>query len=307
MKSQILIVLALMPGLIAAPAGQLPESVSKLLHKPRLGPASLTLSDGTRSDGAIVRVTDQFVTFEPTPFAPGACVNIELSRIAKINWREKPTPVHDAILDALMVITLAPAILDGGLAKTDPKDPMLGSWESPEGPISGRIRTNRVEFTRNGSAPENTGYVEQMDILVQEGKYRVDGGTLHLSQVGNAPEAVVDIRFECDVLVASNSTRVRRLRSTGIPLHGASAPIVGGWNESSEGERTTWQFRPDGGFTITSIDRRRHGQFAITNNRMKVAFGAAGSEEWDVRRKSGRLFISIGGNVTEYQKGPAVR
>jgi hypothetical protein len=73
MKSHILIVLGLIPGLIAAPVGHLPESVSDLLHKPREGYASLTFTDGAYSNGAILRVTDQFVTFEPdNPYGRGA-------------------------------------------------------------------------------------------------------------------------------------------------------------------------------------------------------------------------------------------
>lgn len=52
-----LVVVALVPSLIART-----ESVSELLHSPKIGEAKLTLSDGTLREGSIIRVTNQFVT-----------------------------------------------------------------------------------------------------------------------------------------------------------------------------------------------------------------------------------------------------
>ena len=91
-----LIVLALVPSLIART-----ESVSELLHNPATGQAALTFSDGTRSEGMIVRVTDQFVTFRRTP---QSCENVALSSIAGIDWPSGGGSVRYAILFMLLLM-----------------------------------------------------------------------------------------------------------------------------------------------------------------------------------------------------------
>jgi hypothetical protein len=295
--------LALVPGLIAGPGDQLPESVSKLLHKPRLGLVTLTLSDGTRRDGEILRVTDEFVTFRRTP---GVCENVELSRIAGIS-RPSEGGVRDVAFAILSWIVLSPLILDGPPENTNPSaDPIFGNWESIQGQTAGRIDINRIAFRPAipGVTPQRSGYVTWMNVVVQKGTYRVDGGALHLTQLGSGLDDVIPVRYECDTLVAATSSRFFRLKLTGDQAHRARSPIVGLWIESLEGAWTTWQFKPDGAYQINSIALSKSGAFAKTKKGVKITFAGAASDEWDVRAKNGRLFVSSGGEVTEYKKAP---
>jgi hypothetical protein len=302
-----LLALVLIPSLIAGPDNQLPESVSKLLHKPQLGPASLALSDGTRSEGATLRVTDEFVTFRRTP---QVCENVELSRITGIT-RPSEDGVRDVTHTILWWIVLSPLwLLYSGPENTHPPlDPILGSWESVKAQTTGRTDIDRIAFRPAipDATPQDSGYVTRMNVVIQKGTYRVDGGALHLTQLGRGLDDVIPLRHKCDTLVAATSNRVFRLKLTGDQPRRASPPIVGVWIESLQGAWTTWQFKSDGAYQINSTELSKGGAFAKTKKGIKITFPGAPSEQWDVRRKSGHLFISIGGNVTEYQKRPATR
>ena len=55
----------LITATLVAQSTKLSDAAQDLITKPRLGHAQLTMSDGNAKTGRIVRVTDQFVAFEP--------------------------------------------------------------------------------------------------------------------------------------------------------------------------------------------------------------------------------------------------
>jgi hypothetical protein len=300
---QTIVVLALVPSLIART-----ESVSELLHNPQNGQASLRFADGTRSEGMVIRVTDQFVTFQPAPFMPGACENIELSRIAGIDWPSGSGGFRNAVFSLLWLLAPLAPILGGASEGTaTPSNPMLGNWESVRTQTPGRIDIDGLEFrpVMPGAGFRYSGFVTRMSVVIQRGTYRVDGGTLHLNQLGGGLDDIVPVGFECDALIAVTSTRAYKLKSTGDQPRRASPPIVGRWVESSEGSQTDWDYKPDGTYEQKSVDSSKTGIFAKTKKGVKVTFGSGATEDWEVHVNRGHLFISIGGNVTEYKKRSA--
>src|ERR1700680_3523294 len=64
---------------------KLSDAAQKLVNRPRLGSAQLTWTDGRAEQGRIVRVTDQFIAFW-TNTRPVTCENVELSKVAAVQW-----------------------------------------------------------------------------------------------------------------------------------------------------------------------------------------------------------------------------
>jgi hypothetical protein len=305
-----LVVLALVPSLIART-----ESVSELLHTPERGQASLTFSDGTRSEGTILRVTDQFVTFQ---LARGVCENVELSRIAGIEWSPEKQSVSDTI-DGVSTLLFAVPFVVAFLIPSSlyavahrvshPTDPIWGNWESIQDQIPRRTEIDRIQFMPNNrnATTQDPGYVRRMKVVIEEGTYQADTGSLYITQLGKGLDGLIPFRFKCDVLVAAASARVHKLKPSGVQPHTASPPVVGEWIELWDGVPTTWEFKPDGVLQIKRIERSDNGRFTKSKKSVKATFPGLASEEWDVRVESGRLFVSSGGKLTEYQKGPPTR
>jgi len=307
-----LVALALIPDLIAGSDGKRPTSVSQLLLDPWNGQATLTFSDGTRREGAILRVTDQFVTFRRSP---QVCEDIELSRIVGIQWSSGKQSASDTIggvFTLLFAVPLVPFAVPWALyaavyRASHPTDPIWGDWESIHHQTPGRTEIDRIQFEPNNrnATTQDPGDIRRTNVVIEEGTYRVDGETLHVTQLTGGLEGDMPFHFECDALVAAASTRVHRLTPSKVQPHTAYAPVVGEWIEHWVGVPTTWEFKPDGVLHIKRIERPENGRFVRTKKSVKVTFPGTAGEEWDVRVKSGRLFISNGGKVTEYKKAPA--
>jgi len=80
--------LIISPVLIAQDS-DLSDAARQLLLQPRQGQAELTLSDGRKKSGSILRVLSQSVVFSPNSKSL-ACEDLALSEIAGINWPTYP-------------------------------------------------------------------------------------------------------------------------------------------------------------------------------------------------------------------------
>jgi hypothetical protein len=287
-------------GLPPAFCHGLPDSVAKFLQKPRSGQASITLGGGTKTEGFIQRVTDEFIALQ---LRSGVCENVPVADIAEINIVRKGR-VRDAILDTLMIITLSPEFLDYGLAKTDSKDPLFGNWESSGPGANGKTIVHRIEFTQYGSVLQGSGNITRRDLTIETGTYTVNPGVLYLSFASGINEAV-SLRFECDAILADKSTRIHRLLLRSPKVHRAAAPIVGEWVEN--GSENTWDFEANGGFTLTTTERHQSGSFFDTKAAIKVAVPGTMPEDWQYHFKGSHLIVANAGTSTEYKRTKVIR
>ncbi|HEY6393675.1 MAG TPA: hypothetical protein VIX89_20500, partial [Bryobacteraceae bacterium] len=131
-----LIPLILFPATLLGQDAQLSEAARQLLSKPRLGSAQLTWSDGRKEDGRIVRVTDQFVTYV-TNRKPSSCENVELSKVAAVQWRNAPKggSSSEAAAAVYLGAVLSPFFVvhevgDPFRRMFPPLQPLRGQWES---------------------------------------------------------------------------------------------------------------------------------------------------------------------------------
>lgn len=76
----------------------------------------------------------------------------------------------------------------------------MGTWESVKAQAAGRIDTDDLEFrpVNPGMISQDSGYVTRWSVVSEKGTYRVDSGTLHLSQLGSGIEDVIPVSFDCD-------------------------------------------------------------------------------------------------------------
>jgi hypothetical protein len=289
-----LILLTLIPVTLVAQNDQLSEAARKLLRKPRVGNAQVTRSDGRQDDGRIVRVTDQFVTFE-TSIKPPSCENIELSKIVAVRWlgttNNRPSSEYGAIV--LLGAVLAPqfagyAIADPFRRISPPLQPLRGTWEAVAQSRGGS--TSAMDF--KGST------VEGHFTIVREGHYSVERDQLHMMLDGE-PETVIPFRFSCRELILDGPTGALGLRK--VPSH-VSAPIVGEWGNKT----STLNFRLDGSFEERNEEVRK-GTFEQTAAGLKIHWTdgrGLGGQEWGAQIEHRHIVVRLGSVVTEYRYVP---
>lgn len=289
--------------LIAALLEAQPPSVRALLSKPRLGVVRLTRNDGTVLDGRLVRVTNQFVTFQ----SKATCENVELPSIAAIKAIKTKEPFKMA--DAGGGIAwwlLSPVWLFAWLLSLSPDnhDPALGIWEPVFAPLDGSV--TRIQI---GSR------IRRKRMLIRKGRYQIQGQKLLLKfepfQEGTSSEQTLPFRFECTRLALDGQW----LTVASAQLRPASAPIVARWHDArwydtiskTEAELLAWEFRPDGTFqreTFTQSDQE-DGVFLRQGDGIHVQFRGNSrpdhEEDWKIRAKSGHLWITRDGGTTEYK------
>jgi hypothetical protein len=264
--------------MLVAQTGALSDAARDLVRKPKPGYAQLTLVDGRKEEGRILRVTDDFVSFR----GRGRCEDIELAKIAKIRRLrtpgQPPADVEDYIGEAIMLGMLVPfASVSWAMEKL--KSPP--SWESGGG-VGGRLKFN--------------GLVVKGDVtLVKHGLYSVATDGLHLA-FDNAPEKVIPYVRACEALVLDNP--VGRLDLTEPPKH-VSAPIVGRWGNRFY----SLNLKPDSRFEERK-EEVRSGTFERTASGLRIRWTDAdgwGGREWTGRIEHRRVVVRIGPVVARFQ------
>jgi hypothetical protein len=298
-----LVVLILVPMLLAGQTDQLPESVRALLRKPRGGGARLTFRDGTQSDGMILRVTDQFVSFtegSPPNRLNQHCEDIDLALIANVAALHSPDDesawpylvVATPLLAPFVILTpfamISESIRDAHAHRGLPS----GSWESVSADAAGHTR--HVEF--------HDVYIAMPDQVVKQGRYHLDGDELHFDYDKGAEESV-PVRFECDTLVADRPDG-RLYLSTPQWEGRAYSPIVGHWWMRNRGTRVNWDLRPDGTFRIQNIENDNWARMEPIEGGIKVSWSG---EEWKIRHAHNHLLVTKDGVELEYKHAPPVR
>lgn len=291
-----LILLILIPVMLVAQNSQPSADAAKLLRKRQLGQARITRLDGVTEDGRIVRVTDQFVTFETKP---SSCENIELSKIGAVHWLGNTNnglasnhPAAEFGGTILLGAVLAPlfagyAIADPFRRVSPPIQPLRGTWEA----VAQSRDTSSMEF--KGST------VEGHFTTVREGHYSVVQDQLHVTLSGE-PERVSPFRFNCTELILDGPTGTLRLWKA--PIH-FSEPIVGEWGN----QRLSLNFNPDGSF-VERKEEVRKGTFEQTSAGLKIRWTdgqGPGGQEWSAQIKHRHIVVQLGSVATEYRYVPS--
>lgn len=298
MKATAFLALVLTPVIVAAPRDQLPKSVRSLLKHPRTGRARLTWLDGTSTDGSIIRVTNNFVTFCKVP--SNDCGDVDLTKIAAVNWlpETKRSDSGEDLSGPEGYLLLPVVVSAAGLHYV--KEPFvsrfskLGWWESvspaPDGSVSW------VEF-------EKPALVARIDALVKQGRYRVEGERLYVAYItsdgASAPEEVIPVGGDTALRLKE------RLQDHQTQRH-SHYPIVIQLPRIDQGVRIVRAFQADGTCRIETNNHSEQGSFEKTKDGVRVQWRsprAVGIEEnWATRRTGPRLFITHNGDTVEYKR-----
>jgi hypothetical protein len=262
--------------------------VTKLLRKPRIGEAWLTMRDGRIQRGRVVRVTDRFVAFA-TNERPLVCADLELSEIDSVQWlpvKGQGNPVSDALEGGLLAVLITPFFVVSVVANrferiSPPLEPLHDSWVA---------RDSSLEFQGNT--------VKYRKITRKRGHWSVEADRLHLV-VDGEPETVVPFHFDCGALVLDNHAAV--FQEFHQPSR-AMEPIIGDWNRA--GMRLS--IRPDGSFSEGDAEIRS-GTFTNTTSSVTIQWTDStgpGGAQWVAPIRHRHIVISIGGVTTEYHYVP---
>jgi hypothetical protein len=290
MKYAKLILLILMPAMLLGQDNQLSEAARELLNQPRLGSAQLTWSDGRKEDGRVVRVTDQFVTFDANR-KPSTCENVELSKIEAVQWQSSSENLGSAVLlgAVLSPFYMGSAVADPFHRMFPPLRPLRGIWESI------RRSNNGVKSSLyfDGST------VQSREVTVKRGRYHAERDRLYMMFDGG-PETVVQFHFKCrELILDSPSVTYMSVRDT---PHRVFAPIVGEWQRSG----SVLYLRPSGSFEERKEELRK-GAFEMTATGVRIHWADSqgpGGEEWSAQIKHRHVVARVGGVTKEYRYVP---
>jgi len=259
---------------------QLTPAAQKLLKRPRLGSAQLTWVDGRTQKGRVVRVTDQFISFE-TNITPPACENVELSNVAAVQWFERVGAGSHSAGEVLLGTLLAPfyvgSVATGPFKRiSPPTKPLHGSWE-PSRPPRGLVQSS---FVFEGNV------VQYRTVTAKRGRWSIEQDQLRMT-FGGEPDSIASFHFECGDLILGDSANTFRDWSD---HKRASPPIVGDWHDSNR----NLELSPDGSTTERTWGVRK-GTFENSATSVKMHWAdstAPGGMEW-VGRSSTGIFGSL--------------
>jgi hypothetical protein len=326
----------LIPTLVAGEP-QLSHDAKALLKKSRVGYSDITWRDGTHENVEVLRVTDSFIAVRQS----GTCRNVDLSRIAKVDWglsgggndlaASYVGGFVAAVVSVPFLLVLIPvSIADGDINRRDaltallliPLAPFYFLWY-PIGETKNAIVSHRAsqdaklgtwESSSNNSVERikltNTGpnlfQIEEQLSTIRPGTYRFDQGKLYLRYDDDKDrEVAVSGRFECDNFV-SNDTKafptLHALRSEGR----AQSPIVGRWAAWYAPGPSAWEFSADGTFRAEKTLNSRTGSFKKGQDTVKIVLNAQQNEDWNIGMPNGNLLVTRAGQTTGFKRRPSV-
>jgi hypothetical protein len=229
--ARIAITAALMPALFVSSSGQTrppapkPEPLSSaaqaLLRNAELGGAKVTLTDASLDWVYIRRVTDQFVSIDR---GGSICDNVELSKIAKIQWGLAPNECCSGpsmLFGLLLSPVLWPYLINYDIAS---KAPIYGQWESTPAAADGLV--HRLRFEYRGAWDGHDPVVWGQDAVVRNGRYRFVEGQLNIHYDDDATdEDLGPVQFACDQLAVREGSE--RFGAEWTKPDRANAPIIG--------------------------------------------------------------------------------
>jgi hypothetical protein len=262
--------------------------VAKLLRKPRIGEAWLTMRDGRIQTGRVVRVTDRFIAFA-TNERPLVCADLELSEIDSVKWlpvKGQGNSVSNALEAGLFAALIAPVFIVSAIADpferlSPPLKPLRDSWVARDSTLE--FRGTTVKYRR---------------ITRKRGHWSVDTDRLHMAVEGDS-ETVIPFHFDCGALVLNN--HAADFHDFSQPSH-AREPIIGDWNQQG----MWFSIRPDGSFTEEDTETRS-GTFTNTTSSVTIQWkdsAGPGGAQWVAPIRHRHIVLSIGGVTTEYHYVP---
>jgi hypothetical protein len=285
----------LLPAMLSGRNSQPSDAAQKLVNKPRLGIAKLTWTDGRTQKGRVVRVTDQFIAFE-TNIRPPVCENVEVSKVAAVQWFRSPGGAGAGTRAAEAVYlgaVLAPFYVGNAVSNplkriSPPLKPLRGLWEL-NGLSRGALKSSLV-FKGNT--------VQYQTITAKRGRWSVERDRLRLTFDGE-PDSVSSFHFDCGELVLDNPTSKFRESSD---RKRATPPIVGDWRRSNY----SLNLKSDGTVTEQKADVL-NGTFENNATSVKMHWTNStgpGGVEWIAQIKHRHILVSVGGVLMEYHYIP---
>ena len=288
MVHQKLILLILIPAMLAGQSGELSQAARKLVTRPRVGEARLTLSDGRTEDGRILQITDHFLTFRASQ-SPFGCEDIEISRVAAVHWLStQGIGLGDSIYYAIILAPFFAGYVIVNVFRGMSTPPLQGRWESVAQP---GVLKSTLEF--NGST------VKARATAVRHGHYSVSGGSLHMMFDGTSSEIVIPFQMNCGALILHGSGRPAIYSEWPITSP-ASDPIVGEWHNIPW---SALNLKSDGSFEEQK-EELRQGTFERTSKGVNIHWAddqGPGGPEWSAQIKHRHLVVRLGPVVTEYR------
>jgi hypothetical protein len=277
----------------------LSASVKKLLRKPRLASAELTLRNGRTESGRIVRVTDEFISLATYP-RPLACEDVRLSEVTDVRWLpapkapRQPGAASEAASDAVQMVLFGafvwvPLLVEEPIATlfqriSPPLKPLSGSWNL-DGPSHSDLQST-LEF--QGHA------VTERSSERERGRWPVEQGKLHLNAAGK-PDRVASFHLSCGTgLVLGPSSEVLQCTD----CNRATAPAVGDWRSGDH-----WlNLRKDGTFVQQRFDTQQ-GTFTNTSTTLEIRWDDSidpGGGPWTGRIEHRHLILRVAGVTRKY-------
>ena len=179
-----LLSLLLVPALLVGQTQQLSKAARKLQTSHRLGRVRLTLVEGKVDIGRVVKVTNQAVTFKTASKSPSVDQDIELYKIARVEWLPEtgqpdgPLTSVKETAGIVLFVTLAAPFYAGhevsNLARrvAPPLRPLKGDWVAKSKYPSGEeIRLSFADSVvqYSGAAVNPAGTLDQRQRELRKG------------------------------------------------------------------------------------------------------------------------------------------
>lgn len=289
--------LAVLPAVLLGQSVNLSNDARKLLKRPHLGNAQLTLVDGRAMNGRVVRITDAFIAFATNTYPP-VCENVELSKIATVQWvRMRGQAGAGTIAGAGYVVLLSALLAPSYVANTvanpfkrisPPLTPLSGTWRSSGQP--GTASESSLVF--KGTA------VRYTTATSKSGRWSITQDSLHLAFDGE-PERIALFRFDCSELILENPDARLKEWNQGKRT---GPPIIGDWH----GSNYSLDLRPNGTVTRQDLEDRT-GTFENNATGVKIHWPnatAPGGAEWIGRIERRHIVLDVGGVMRVYRYVP---
>ena len=269
--------------------------VKKLLRKPRLGSAELTLGDGRTESGRIVRVTDEFISLATYP-RPIDCEDVPLSAVTDVRWLPAPRVPRQpgAVSDAVQMAFFG-AFVWVPVLVVDPITALFQRISPPLKPLSGSWSLDGSSHSDLQSTLEFQGHaVTARSSSRDRGRWSVEQGRLRLNTAGK-PERVTSFHVGCGTwLVLEPSSEYLQCTH----CNRVTAPAVGNWRSGDH-----WlNLKKDGTFVEQRFDTRE-GTFTNTSTTLEIRWNDSsgpGGGPWIGRIEHKHLVVQVAGVTRRY-------
>lgn len=272
----------------------LSASVKKLLRKPRVGSAELTLRYGRTESGRIVRVTDEFISLATLRRLD--CEDVPLSAVTAVRWLPEPRAQgQPSTVSYAVQMVFVGAFIWVPLLVEEPITTLFQRISPPLKPLSGSWDLDGSSHSDLQSTLEFQGRaVTERLSRREEGHWSAEQGQLHLNTPGKT-DRVTSFHISCGTsLVLEPSSEALECSH----CNRVTATVVGDWR----GEKHWLNLKNDGTFVEQRFDIRK-GVFISTPKTLEIRWDDSigpGSGPWTGRIEHRRLIVRVAGVTRKY-------